>query len=103
MLDEELIEYILDYSNPKEESSCHKTSCPFAVTELSEQVQNYGCLPTPREIIRMRIKSNKTWACHSNDRKPCLGALQYLKAKGLPYNVVDRELVTEKVDYRPFL
>lgn len=82
---------------------CHSTSCPFAFTDESEQIQNYGCLPTPTQIIQMRIKSNKTWACHSNDKKPCLGALQSLKEKGLPFKVIDINLVTEASDWTDFI
>lgn len=82
---------------------CSEHGCPFAFTNESEQIQNYGCLPTPFEIIQMRVKYNKTWACHSNPRKPCLGALNYLKEKGLPYKVVDTKLVTEEDDWPAFI
>jgi hypothetical protein len=78
---------------------CSENSCPFAFTEESERIQNYGCLPTPREIMDMRIKHGKTWACHSNPEKPCLGALEYLKHYNHPYKVIDSKLVTEQDDW----
>lgn len=51
----------------------------------------------------MRVVHGKTWACHSNPRKPCLGTLQYLKKQNLPYKVIDGNLVTEATDYRQYL
>jgi hypothetical protein len=73
--------------------------CPFAFTEVSEQVQSYGCLPSPFEIINMRVKHGKTWACHDEPTTPCMGAINYLKEKGLPYKVIDTKLITESVDW----
>lgn len=75
-------------------TNCHKTSCPFAYTDESEQIQNYGCLPTPIEILYMSIKENKTWACHSDNSKPCVGALKRIKELGYIHKVV-LPLVTE--------
>lgn len=83
--------------------NCEDTSCPFAFTEESEMIQNYGCLPTPGEIITMRVKHDKTWACHSNPAVPCKGALHHLKTEGLPHKVVDPALVTEKHDWSAYL
>lgn len=79
--------------------SCNRkpnSACPFSFTDSSEMVQNYGCLPTPLEIVQMRVEQGKTWACHENPLKPCRGALEFLKEQGFPYKVIDKNLVTEK-------
>lgn len=76
-----------------------KSACPFAFTETSETVQNYGCLPTPREIVMMRVEHGKTWACHKDPGKPCAGAIEHLAHHGLPHRVIDPVLVTEADDW----
>ena len=77
----------------------HECCCPFAFTDASEQVQNYGCLPTQYEIMQMRVKHGKTWACHDEPTVPCIGAINYLKEKGLPYKVIDTDLLTEQSNW----
>lgn len=47
--------------------------CPFETTESSEQAQNYGCLPTPGDIIRMKRDTGHNWACHDDASKVCAG------------------------------
>lgn len=78
------------------------SACPFAFTEMSERVQNYGCLPIPADIIRMRVKYSKTWACHSEPTKPCKGAIRHLRNHKLPYTVIDSNLVTEKSNWEVY-
>ncbi len=53
--------------------------CPFAFTDASEEVQNYGCLPTPYEIIQMKRKSGHNWACHSNEKRICQGFVEHVE------------------------
>lgn len=80
---------------------CNKecSGCPFAFTDKSEEIQNYGCLPTPMDIVRMRVEFGKTWACHAEPTKPCAGGIAYLKEKGYPYKMIDKEIVTEQSDF----
>lgn len=77
--------------------------CPFDFgAEETELAQNYGCLPTPREILNMRAHHGKTWACHSDPATPCVGAIKWLKSQGLPYRVEDPELLTESSPWHLF-
>lgn len=48
-------------------------ACPFAFTDHSEQVQNYGCLPTPADILRMKAVDNINWECHARAGRLCAG------------------------------
>lgn len=83
--------------------TCHHkpdSACPFAFTDQSEMVQNYGCLPEPLEIVTMREKHGRTWACHENPEKPCAGAIAYLKKEGKPHTVT-HPLVTEQDNWSP--
>jgi len=88
-------------------TECSQSSsggCPFNFfSEKSEYAQNAGCLPTPMDIVNMRVVHGKTWACHSNPDKPCLGAINYLIDKGLPHRVLDNKLVTENDDWSKYL
>lgn len=79
--------------------NCDECTCPFAYTEASAVAQNYGCLPTASEILIMRVKHGKTWACHSDPSKPCIGAIMYMKEHGLDYKVIDKELLDETSEW----
>lgn len=73
--------------------------CPCAWTEASEIVQNYGCLPEAWDIRNMRVHHGKTWACHAEPTKPCLGGIRFLQERGEPYKVIDPVLLTEESDW----
>lgn len=60
-------------------------ACPLALTDESEKVQNYGCLPSAYEIARMKLDHNKNWHCHEDQDKLCVGYLQWAKEKGWDY------------------
>ena len=77
------------------DKNCSTTSCPFAYTDESENIQNLGCLPTPFEIVSMRVLKGKTWACHSDNSKPCVGGLKAVREFGYDNSVIDQQLVTE--------
>ena len=62
-----------------------KGGCPFADTEESKRIQEIKCLPTKEQIIEL-AKNGKTWACHKDISKPCIGGL-----KAYPHKV--KELV----------
>lgn len=72
------------------------------MTDASEQAQNYGCLPSPYEIVVMRRDHGKTWACHENISAPCAGAIRRLKEIGVDHRVIDPILVTERDDWTEF-
>ena len=81
----------------------HDIACPFAPTDLSEYVEGLGCLPDRHEIINMRVHHGKTWACHSDITKPCVGAIRHLQEHGLPYKVIDLVLVTEEDHWQQYI
>jgi hypothetical protein len=83
--------------------TCSKTTCPFSFTDESETIQNYGCLPTPYEIRNMRVMYGKTWACHSDPTKPCVGGIKFLNKKGLDSKVIDKELLTEESNWHLYI
>lgn len=67
-------------------------TCPFAHTDESEEVQAYGCLPSPYEIMQMQSKGCN-WECHSQENKLCSGLVHHISymnsyAKDLNKNVI---------------
>ena len=78
-------------------------ACPFAFTEESERAQNYGCLPAPIDIVEMRVKHGKTWACHAAHSKPCKGALKFMRERQIECKVIDTDLVTDEDDWSSYV
>jgi len=63
---------------------CEDTCCPFAFTDISERVQNYGCLPTPGEFIRIKEETGHNLSCHDDATKVCIGFARHMKEIGKP-------------------
>lgn len=64
-------------------NTCHKTACPFAYTDLSEQAQNYGCLPTPANFFEVFNATGQVISCHEDKAKKCVGFLIFAKESGV--------------------
>ena len=60
-------------------------ACPFNVNEISEMVYNYGCLPTPSQILDFKLQNNWNWECHEGTGKVCGGFVAVCKDKNLDY------------------
>lgn len=72
------------------QGDCGGDGCPVNYgNETTEMSQNYGCLPDPSDIIKMRALDGATWGCHANPNKPCVSGVKLLKSLGLPYKVYD--------------
>ena len=53
-------------------------SCPFNYeSEASHQAQNYGCLPSGYQILKIKDETGHNWACHSNNNRICNGLSKY--------------------------
>lgn len=51
--------------------------CPFNDNEESENVNNSGCLPEPKQILNMKVNGDIDWKCHSKDII-CMGLVETL-------------------------
>ena len=90
-----------DKDNP---SYCSKHGCcPFANTTESMIAQGHGCLPTEFDIVEMRVNHGRTWACHSDETKPCKGALNNMRERGIDCIVIDTVLLTLDDDWSKFV
>jgi hypothetical protein len=49
-------------------------SCPFAWwTEASTNASNWGCLPSPFEIMELKRNQDLNWTCHGDKTVLCVG------------------------------
>ncbi|MDV5127001.1 MULTISPECIES: hypothetical protein [Bacillus amyloliquefaciens group] len=69
-------------------------SCPFSHSDEAEMVQNYGCLPTPQQIVEMKEKSGHNWACHSDETVLCGGFAKYIKRNRPDLNINEGQLIS---------
>lgn len=78
--------------------------CPFSGSDQSEVIQNYGCLPSPYEIINMAKNHGRKWACHSDISKPCKGAIQYIKENKISVTYIDdAPLVNDRDNWKLYV
>lgn len=77
-------------------------SCPGASSVTSEEAQGYGCLPCLHDIVQMKVKHNKTWACHNDETKPCLGGLKELRRRNIPHKP-SGEFLTLQDDWENYI
>jgi hypothetical protein len=55
-------------------------TCPFNFdSEEAAMMQNYGCLPEPKDIVRMKEESGHNWGCHYNEKCVCRGLTEYVE------------------------
>jgi len=90
-------------TKPSERSRCGSggcVTCPFSSNEHAEQAQNYGCLPTPFEIIQMKVKSGHNWACHENEKVLCGGFASFIKTERPDLDIQEGKLISYDTWYR---
>jgi hypothetical protein len=78
--------------------------CPFDFcSEDSERAQNYGCLPSPYEILTDMKKTGKNWACHDNPKKICRGLASFIKDENKSelnnHRLERKKIVPKKIDF----
>ena len=58
-------------------------ACPWNhYSEEAQRAQNYGCLPTPQEMLRLNEEEGQALSCHSNGSCVCKGLAAHLKEMG---------------------
>jgi len=68
--------------------------CPCTITDESEMISNYGCLPHASDLIKMYLDGEGVWKCHSKNQS-CGGLLHTLKENGIEFNRNNNLLITE--------
>jgi hypothetical protein len=58
-------------------SMCRDCPCQKYVSEWTQQGQDYGCLPTRREILKEYDEHHRIWACHANEKRVCGGLVEH--------------------------
>jgi hypothetical protein len=74
-------------------------TCPFSSNDKAEQVQNWGCLPTPYDIIKMKEKSGHNWSCHSDATVLCGGFARYVTENRPDLDIKQGNLISYEVWY----
>ncbi len=74
-------------------------SCPFAMTDESEYVQNLGCLPDPGHLIDMKRESGHNWACHGDETKICSGFANHVRENNPELDTTTGNLISYETWY----
>lgn len=74
-------------------------TCPFSCNAEAEQVQNYGCLPTPFNIIDMKAKSGHNWSCHHDANVLCGGFASFIKTERPDLDIHKGNLISYETWY----
>ncbi len=78
------------------------TTCPFSERDEAAQAQNYGCLPTASDILRMKRDSGHNWSCHGSkpdDLRICKGLCEHVRDEGLQLDTKHGGLISHHVWY----
>ncbi len=59
--------------------------CPFNCNEISEQAQNWGCLPAPYEILNIKRNHGYNWECHAGTGSVCSGFVAACRDENIDY------------------
>jgi hypothetical protein len=59
--------------------------CPFNINEISEQAQNWGCLPAPYEIMNIKRDYGFNWECHAGTGVMCGGFVAVCRDEHIDY------------------
>lgn len=60
-------------------------SCPFSMKPMAEMALNWGCLPEPHLIMKIKRETNKNWTCHHNDKKICPGFIEQCQEENIDH------------------
>lgn len=75
-------------------------SCPYSSNEETEIIHNYGCLPTPKDIMELKVTTGHNWSCHNDETKVCSGFATDLKQKHPDLSVKNGGLISYEVWYQ---
>lgn len=78
------------------EAEINKTTCegcPCVLSDLSDQISNYGCLPEWYNLVEYYLQGQGIWKCHDKNR-PCGGLVQVLKQNEIPLDKNNELLIT---------
>lgn len=74
-------------------------TCPFSENDGAEELLNYGCLPTPYDILKMKKESGHNWACHYNENSLCRGLVEHNEKYNSDLNLTTGNLISYETWY----